>query len=855
MSELGTEKNKNIATAMERSQRPNLYFNDPRLAMTIGGRIFARIVAYIGYLVLFASVFTFLISDVNAPRAFGVVLLLFLIDRLIHLREADRELRELPVDESANLARFLRPAAFSVIEKSFDKCSITKRNFFLEVVIRLLDVSAISEGLERLDIKKEEFKQKAEEFLAQSAGNRDSGVPTKEELRDKVEFLVLRAFGRAMAAGHRFIEPSDLFSALPLVGEGYLNRIFNLFSIDVDDLELALVFITANQRSFLERLPQLLGGFSFESQSQIRHRVMNRAWTARPTPVLDSFSSDFTDLARRQKIGFLIGHKAEFDRLLDVLARPTNPNALLVGEPGIGKETLVSHLALRLVKDEVPPDLFDKRLVALEINNLAAGAPPHELQARVQRIAEEIITAGNVILFIPDIHNLVNTSGTAYLSAADALMPIIRSNAFPVIGATYPREFKEFIEPRSDFTGTFEVIRVNEITEVEAEKVLIYESLILENRTRIIISLGAIKKSVKLARKYFRNKFLPSSAEEILKSALAEAQRKKEKVLGPERVVSAAEAKVNVPIHEAGEAEAETLLNLENIIHERLIDQEEAVKSVSNALREYRSGLSRPGGPIASFLFVGPTGVGKTELAKILAKIQFGSLDAMIRFDMTEYQDKQSFFRFIGSPDGKISGSLTEAVLQKPYSLILLDEFEKAFPDILNLFLQVFDDGRLTDNLGQLVDFQNTIIICTSNAHSDIINEALNHGQSMNEIADYLKKKLTDVFRPELLNRFSRTIVFKDLSLSDVEKIAVLNVNNLAKNVEDQGIVLAFEPTAIKQLAKLGYDPAFGARPMRRVIDDKIRAPLAEMILSKKVGWGGRIKLIFDDQHFKFVEE
>jgi len=252
---------------------------------------------------------------------------------------------------------------------------------------------------------------------------------------------------------------------------------------------------------------------------------------------------------------------------------------------------------------------------------------------------------------------------------------------------------------------------------------------------------------------------------------------------------------------------------------------------------------------------VGPTGVGKTELAKILAELQFGSEKLLVRFDMTEYQDKQSFFRFIGSPDGQTRGALTDAVLAKPYGLILLDEFEKAFPDILNLFLQVLDDGRLTDNLGRTVDFTNTVIIATSNAHSDIINESLSKGESMTDIAEYLKKRLTDVFKPELLNRFSKIIIFKNLGPDDLGKIVTINLEELAALVKNQGIYLDFDPAAVQQLVKLGYDPAFGARPLRRVIDEKIRAPLSEAILSKKINKGNRVKLVMNGDAFDFVNE
>ncbi len=810
-----------------------------------------QVAGYIMYLFLAAAVPVAAASSIAWVKGLGLFILLFLIDRILHRGEADRPLTELPREGRVNLARFLAPAAFAVVERAYGRALITRRSFLLEAGRALAERAEIKEGLRRLDVDPKEFSAKAEALLA--AHVHVEKAP-RENVHTHAEQLVLGAFSRALANKSRFIGTPELFGALASLPDDEATRMFTTFSVDPGDLDQALVFGAAARRfSRLRRLPATLGGFVFESHRRLRHRVMNRAWTSRPTPALDSCSIDFTDLARNEEAGFLIGHEGEYERLIDTLSRPVNPNALLVGEAGIGKETLVAHLAFRIVHDDVPPAIFDKRLVALELANLVAGAPPEELQKRLQNIMEEITTAGNVILYIPDIHNLVKTSGTAYLSAADALLPIITNNAFPLIGATYPREFKEFLEPRSDFVGAFEAIRVQEITEAEAERVLIYESLILGKKEKVTVSFGAVKTAVAIAKKYFRSRFLPGSAEELLRAGLVRAARSGEKFLGPDGIIAAAEEKVNIPIHEAGEREAEALLNLEETIHKRLVDQEEAVQAVSNALREYRSGLSRAGGPIASFLFVGPTGVGKTELSKILAKIQFGSADAMIRFDMTEYQDKQSFFRFIGSPDGKISGALTNAVLQAPYSLILLDEFEKAYPDILNLFLQVLDDGRLTDNLGRVVDFEHTVIIATSNAHSDIINTALREGQSMADIAEYLKRKLTDVFRPELLNRFSKVVVFKDLSPADVRKIAEINLNDLAATLAGQGIRLAFSADVIAYVAKKGFDPAFGARPLRRVIEEKLRAPLAEKILKKEVARGGDVQAVMKGEEIEFI--
>jgi ATP-dependent Clp protease ATP-binding subunit ClpC len=828
------------------------YLDEPRLRMTFAGRLLVRVVDCVAYVVFVIATVAFLFSGIHFIVWIGIFMLLFLVDLLMHHGQGDVPISELDSKGGKiNLASVMSPATFNAIERVLDRSIVTKRNFFLELAKRLLESPQIEEGLRRLDVKPDEFRTKLESLLDDPSTL--VTAQTKEERLQKIEVVVTQAFQEAIAANREFIQPPDLFSALGKINDEALNRLFNLFSINPGDLERALLFGSLIRHGLFKRLPSMLDGFG--GRRTIKHRIMNRAWTSRPTPLLDRYSSDFTDLARSAQVGFLIGHEAEYERLVETLARPVDPNALLIGEAGIGKESIVQHLALALVNDDVPKGLFDKRLVSLQIQSLVAGAAPEELGARLKGIVQEIYDAGNVVLYIPDIHNLVHTSGTAFLSAADALMPIIMANNFPVIGSTYPKEFKQFIEPRSDFVGAFEEISVSEISEADAEKLLTYESSIFENDSGIEISFGAIKRAVFLAKKYLRAKFLPSSAEELLKSALVDAERRGEKTLTPERVTAVAEEKVNIPMHEAEGAEAEKLLNMEAIIHNNLVGQDEAVKAVAQALREYRSGLTRKGGPIASFLFVGPTGVGKTELAKILTEIQFGSEKMMVRFDMTEYQDKQSFYRFIGSPDGQVRGALTDAILAKPYSLVLLDEFEKAYPDILNLFLQVLDDGRLTDGLGRVVDFTNTIIIATSNAHSDIINEALSKGESIADISEYVKARLIDIFKPELLNRFSKIIVFKNLEPADLVKIVEFNVRDFVATVKEQGIYLDFSPEALNEIAKLGYDPAFGARPLRRVIDEKIRAPLSEAILAKKVVKGSKVKLVYANDKFDFVSE
>lgn len=839
----------------------NLYFSEPRLQMSMVKRFIVRLIVYCGYMTFIVAAITFLFSDIKWLFWLGVLGLLFLADRLIHLGQAERSLALAPLEikfSKINIARYLTPASLSVLERAADKASVTNSNPFVYLAKFLIKNRDVREMIARLDIEPKEFEQKINDFLKESSSGAEALSPRQIFW---CEGLLKKAFEVGFLNHEKFIEPRGLFVALGFSGDTAITRIFNLFSISSQDLEIALVFGRFHKKfGWLRRLPNTLGGFANHSNlvyrqgGKIKHRIMNRAWTARSTPNLDSYAVDFTDLAREQKVGLLIGHQQEYDRMVDILSRAAKPNAMLVGEPGSGKETLMAHLAYEIVKDKAPASLFDKRLVALSIGNLISGVSSEDVAARINKVVEEIISAGNIILYIPDIHNLTKTSGSQYLSAADILAPIINNDSFPVIGATYPREFKNLIEPQSDFAGAFEIIRVNEVSEAEAIRLLTYDSIILESQYKITVSFGAIKQAVGLAHKYFRQKLLPSSAEDLLKEALADATQKGGKILRAGDVIAIAERKTNIPIHRTTKEEAEKLLNLENIIHQRLIDQEEAVKAVSRALREYRSGLSRKGGPIAVFLFVGPTGVGKTELSKILTKIQFGSENLMLRFDMSEYQDKQSFFRFIGSPDGKIAGVLTESVIQKPYSLILLDEFEKAHPDILNLFLQVFDDGRLTDNLGRVVDFTNTIVIATSNAHSDFIKTRIEAHTPIEAIAEELKKKLTDYFKPELLNRFSGIIAFKTLSKDDIEAIAGFQLKDLSRSLEEtNGISLDFDEAVVKKIAELGYDPVFGARPLRGVISEKLRSPLAEKILREEIVKGNSVKAVLENKEIKFI--
>jgi len=523
---------------------------------------------------------------------------------------------------------------------------------------------------------------------------------------------------------------------------------------------------------------------------------------------------------------------------MNILLRPGKNNVMLIGEPGSGKETMVMYLAMKIVYDEVPASLFDKRLVMLNIGEITQGAANvGELQTRLSNIIKEILEAGNIILYIPNIYNLKQTNiENTGINAADFLKQIFQSSLVPVIGSTTGLEYHTIIEKDAEFCNIFEKVKLEEISESEAIKILSYEALALEKQSKVVITYKAIKRAVGLAKRYITDKLLPSSASDLLKEAISYIKASRRKIVTEDDIIMLVENKTNIPVSKVTKNESESLLNLETTIHKKLIDQEEAVKAVSSALREYRAGLAKTNGPIATFLFVGPTGVGKTELSKILADTYFGSVDKMIRFDMSEFQDEESISRFIGSSDGKISGLLTEAIKNSPFSLILLDEFEKANSKILNLFLAVFDEGRLTDVTGRLVDFKNSIIICTSNALSDYIKEELDKGTDYVSLTNMIKNKLTNVYRPELLNRFSKILVFKPLLQEHILQIAKLNVEKLKTLLlKEQGIYLELTDEVVLKLSEMGFDPVFGARPLEGVIRDNIRAKLSEAILKNEL--------------------
>lgn len=829
----------------------NVFVKDIRFDFPGPIEFAVRLVTGVWYALLSVGTFFFLVSQNTRLFYIGILAAFFLVDRFFHRNQGEKTTYEIESQENANLADALAPGAFHILHRTFRKALVTKQDFHLLLLREISSRPDVQEALRRLDTDPAVFLGKVEEHLAKS-GETPEGI-SREAYLERIAEIVTFAFANARNTNERFVEIRNIFVGLAEVKDAGVAKILSLFNIELKDLGEAVIF--GRWRSLnrgMKRLPAAIGGFANQLRAP-RHRIMNRAWTARPTPMLDQYSTDFTDLARSEQSGFLIGHQAEYDHMVQIISRPGKPNALLVAEPGMGKSTIIAHLAFQMIKDKVPPVLFDKRLVSLDLSELLANAAREVLAGRLQKVADEIVRAGNIVLHIPNVHDLFRTSDSRSINAIDLFLPIIRNAQIPVIGETFPREFKQYVEPRTDFLEQFETVKVDEISEADALRFMIYQSMMLEREFKVIVTFRAIKKAVAVAHRYFRQRPLPGSASDLLKQALAMAAQRQLKSVDEALVVEVAERQSKIPIEQAKGNEAEQLLNLEETIHKKLVNQEAAVKAVARALREYRSGLSRKGGPIATFLFVGPTGVGKTELAKILATTQFGSKEAISRFDMSEYQDKQSIFRLIGNPDGSRSGTLTDAVMEKPFSLVLLDEFEKSNPDVLNLFLQVFDDGRLTDSMGRTASFENTIIIATSNAHSDFIKEQIEKGIAVESVADELKKKLTTYFKPELINRFSNIIVFRALKLEEIKVVAKYMIKEVADTLmETQGVELRIEESALAKIAEVGYSPIFGARPLRNAVSENIRSVLADKVLRKEIARGNVLSLVHDGTQFDF---
>ncbi|MGL9743269.1 ATP-dependent Clp protease ATP-binding subunit [Enterococcus sp. DIV1368c] len=633
------------------------------------------------------------------------------------------------------------------------------------------------------------------------------------------------------------------------------------------------------------------------------------------TPTLDSLARDLTKLAKENRLDPVVGRSREVKRLIQILSRRTKNNPVLVGEPGVGKTAIAEGLAQKIILGEVPEEMKAKRLMMLDMGALVAGTKYRgEFEDRMKKVIDEIYHDGQVILFIDELHTLIGAGGAeGAIDASNILKPALARGELQTIGATTLDEYQKYIEKDSALERRFARIQVDEPTADEAEEILRGLRSRYEEHHHVEITDEAVRAAVNLSVRYITSRQLPDKAIDlidesaakvrleqaddlsettILKQEIDQVNKEKEQAIQKQDFETAAhlrrqekslmkklekrlaiEAKhkngfadrvteedvatvvsewTGVPLQQLEKKESQRLLELEALLHERVVGQDKAVKAVSRAIRRARSGLKDPNRPIGSFMFLGPTGVGKTELAKALSEVMFGEEDALIRVDMSEFMEKYSTSRLIGSPPGYVGydegGQLTEKIRQKPYSVILLDEVEKAHPDVFNLLLQVLDDGHLTDAKGRKVDFRNTIMIMTSNIGATQIREEKNVGFNVQDITkDHqamqkrILEELKKAFRPEFLNRIDETVVFHSLTKDEVHAIVQIMSQSIVKRLKEQDILVKITPAAVDVIGKVGFDPEYGARPLRRALQKEVEDRLSEALLGGEIHLGDQI--------------
>nr|WP_049176040.1 ATP-dependent Clp protease ATP-binding subunit [Ligilactobacillus salivarius] len=637
------------------------------------------------------------------------------------------------------------------------------------------------------------------------------------------------------------------------------------------------------------------------------------------TPTLDELARDLTEMVRKDQIDPVVGRDNEIKRVVQILSRRTKNNPVLLGEPGVGKTAVAEGFSQKIVNDEVPDNLKNKRVMMLDMGSLVAGTKYRgEFEDRLKKIIEEIREDGNVILFIDEMHTLIGAGGAeGAIDASNILKPALARGEVQVIGATTLNEYQKYVEADAALERRFASVTINEPTPEVALTILKGLRPKYEKHHQLQITDEALESAVKLSKRYIASRFLPDKAIDLMdeaaarvrinnaqkvdkvsaiKKKLSELSQEKTEVLLKEDFEKAAEIRneelkiqeklekqiqrdkdeedsnnyrvkvtaediaevvsewTGVPVTQINRSEGDRLIRLEKILHNRVIGQDEAVKAVSKAIRRARSGLKDPTRPIGSFMFLGPTGVGKTELAKALAEAMFGSEDSMIRIDMSEYMEKYTTSRLIGSPPGYVGydegGQLTEKVRNNPYSVVLLDEVEKAHNDVFNILLQVLDDGFLTDSKGRKVDFRNTIIIMTSNLGATALRDEKSVGFGAKDVSDdyeamaaKVRETLKKTFRPEFLNRLDETVVFHSLNKEEIHQIVKLMAKNIIDRIKEQNINLKITPAAIDIVAEAGFDAEYGARPIRRVLQDKIEDLLSEELLAGNIETGATVTI------------
>ncbi len=741
--------------------------------------------------------------------------------------------------------------------------------------------------LKSMGVTIKDAREQVEKIIGRGSGFVAVEIPFTPRAKKVLEL----SWDEARQLGHNYIGTEHLLLGLIREGEGIGTKVLENLGVDLNKCRSNVIKLLGETRS---NTPQAAVAGNIQSKAK--------------TPSLDEFGTDLTLAAQEQRLDPVVGREKEIERVVQILARRTKNNPILIGEPGVGKTAIAQGLAMKIVNSEVPDILENKKIVQLDMGLLVAGTKYRgEFEERLKKIMDEIRQAGNIILVIDEMHTLIGAGAAeGAIDAANILKPALSRGEIQVIGATTLDEYRKHIEKDSALERRFQMVLVEQPSVDETIEIIMGLRSKYEEHHKLKISDEAIIAATELSNKYITERFLPDKAIDIIDEAASRvrlnvsslppegkelekelkatikqkedairsqefetasnlrtvevqikdkirelqdtwrsSQENNKPTVGVEEVAQVISTITGVPVTKITEGESERLLKLEETLHNRVIGQNEAVVALSKAIRRARVGLKSPNRPIGSFIFSGPTGVGKTELAKALAEAVFGSEDNIVRVDMSEFMEKHSTAKLIGSPPGYVGyddgGHMTEIIRKKPYSVVLFDEIEKAHPDVFNIMLQILDDGRLTDSKGRMVSFKNTIIIMTSNVGASMITSTQKLGFSISnddkkdkyeKLKDTVMEELKKAFRPEFLNRIDDIIVFAHLSKEEIRQIVELMLKDLFKRLDERELTIEVNDDVKDYLAKEGYNEAYGARPLRRVIQKKIEDVLAEEILT-----------------------
>lgn len=763
--------------------------------------------------------------------------------------------------------------------------------------------------LDRFDVTEEKVMELMERLITPAAPTRLAGQP---EYTPGARKVLQASYEEAVFFRAPLIGTEHLLIAMIKDGKCTASRLLNTMNVNIQKLYIELMGAMGDDAPAGQE----------EAAGRIRREKGN-------TPNLDSYSRDLTQMAREGKLDPVIGRETEMKRVIQILSRRGKNNPCLIGEPGVGKTAVAEGLAQLIVSGNVPETIASKRVVSLDLSGMVAGSKYRgEFEERIKKVLAEVRDDGDVLLFIDEIHTIIGAGGAeGAIDASNILKPSLARGEIQLIGATTVEEYRKYIEKDAALERRFQPVMVEEPTEEESMAILAGLKSRYEDHHKVTITEEALEAAVKLSARYINDRFLPDKAIDLIDEAsskirltvytepeeikaleedIKRLERQKEEAIKAEAYEKAGDIKkkqtkkreriekirekwqrektsrklivgeneiadivsdwTKIPVRKLAEEESERLLKLESILHQRVVGQEEAVSAVSRAIRRGRVGLKDPKRPIGSFLFLGPTGVGKTELSKALSEAMFGTENAMIRVDMSEYMEKHSVSKMIGSPPGYVGydegGQLSEKVRRNPYSVILFDEIEKAHPDVFNILLQILDDGHITDAQGRKIDFKNTVLIMTSNAGAEniIAPKRLGFASQTDEKADYkfMQTRVMDevkrMFKPEFLNRIDEIMVFHPLNKENIKEIAGIMLRSITKRTKDQlGMVLTIEDSAVDYLAEKGYDEKYGARPLRRTIQSEIEDKLSEELLEGRIGKFDEVKISRKEGRLVFV--